>query len=112
MKWRLCLVAVVAAAVLGGFVPHGVLSGTGAAATEIVQGAEAPLSAPLSCLDATCGKGSPAAPTPSPGIVLAAVVGGLAAMALVGSHIRRRRLQAVALPAGIRHTPFHPPQFS
>ncbi|HTU37800.1 MAG TPA: hypothetical protein VMF35_07250 [Acidimicrobiales bacterium] len=111
-KWRFALVAVVAAALLGGFMPHGVLSGSESAAAQIVQAAEAPLSAPLGCADATCGKGTPAAAAPSPGIVLAAVVGGLAAVAVLGSLIRRRRLQAATLPAGVRRAPFHPPQFS
>ncbi len=112
LKWRFCLVAVVAVAVVSGLMPHGVVSGSQAAASEIVQVAESPLSLPISCLDATCGKGAPAAPAPSPGVVLAAVVGGLAALALAHSLIRRRRLQAAVLPAGIRDPLFHPPQFS
>jgi hypothetical protein len=112
LKWRFCLVAILASAVIGGLVPHGALSGTESAALEIVQVAEAPLAAPLNCLDASCGKGSPAAPAPSPGIALAAVVGGLAGIALARSVIRRRRLQAAVLPAGIRDPLFHPPQFS
>jgi hypothetical protein len=113
MKWRFCLLAIIAAAVVGGLMPHGAVNGTETAATEIVQAGESPLSVPISCFDATCGKGTPAAPAPSPGVALVvAVVGGLAALALIPSIIRRRRLQAAVLPAGIRDPLFHPPQFS
>ncbi len=112
VRWRICLLAIIAATVVGGVMPHGAISGTEAAATQIVQVGESPLSVPISCFDATCGKGTPAAPAPSPGVALATVVGGLAALALTASIIRRRRLQAAVLPAGIRDPLFHPPQFS
>ena len=112
VKWRFSLVAIIAVAVLGGVMPHAIIVGAEAGSTEITQVAEVPLSAPLTCLDATCGKGSPASPAPSPVLVLVAVVGGLAALASGGSRLRRRRLQAAALPAGVRRPPFRPPQFS
>jgi hypothetical protein len=112
LRWRLCLVAIIAATLVGGFMPHGVLAGTQSAGTDLVQVAENVVSVPLNCIDATCGKGSPAAPAPAPGIALAAVVGGLVAAAAVSSVIRRRRLQGGVLPAGVRDPLFHPPQFS
>ena len=110
--WRFFLVAIIAAAVIGGFVPHVSLSGAESTATQIVQAGESPLSVPISCFDATCGKGSPPAPAPSPGVALATVIGGLAVFAVARSMIRRRRPQPAALPAGSRDPLFHPPQFS
>jgi hypothetical protein len=112
LRWRVGLVAIIAAAVVGGFMPHGVLSGADTSATEIMQLAETPLSVPLNCLDATCGKGSPAPAAPSPGVALVAIVAGLAIAAAAAARIRRRPSQAVALPAGSRDQLFHPPQFS
>ena len=76
---RLVLVAVLAAAIVGGMLPHAALSAVPGRTAEIVQAAEAPLAGPLHCLDATCGKGAPSAPTPTPGVVLAAVIGGVVA---------------------------------
>jgi hypothetical protein len=112
LRWRIGLVAIIAAAVVGGFMPHGVLSGAGTSAAEVAQLAETPLSAPVNCLDATCGKGSPAPSAPSPGVALVAIVAGLAVAPAATARIRRRRGQAVALPAGSRDPLFHPPQFS
>jgi len=111
MKWRLALAAVIAATVVGGFMPHTVLSGAQATTAEMVQVAE-PLSVPLTCVDATCGKGSPAPAAPAPAVALAAVLAGVAVAALVASAIRRRRASVVPLPAGSRNPLFHPPQFS
>jgi len=112
MKWRFGLLAIIAAAVVGGFMPHGVLAGAGADATEMVQIAEAPVAVPLHCLDATCGKGSPAPAAPTPTVALAAVLSALAAVAALGATIRRHRTQTASLPAGARDPLFHPPQFS
>ncbi len=104
--------AIVAAAVLGGFLPHGVLSGADGSVTQVVRAVEGPVSVPVGCADATCGKGSPAPGAPSPGIVLMAVVAGALGVAAAAAFIRRRQVQALALPAGIRDPLFHPPQFS
>jgi hypothetical protein len=112
LRWRVGLAAVIAAAVVGGFLPHGALSAAGDSATQVVRMAEVPLSAPLNCGDATCGKGSAAPSAPSPGIALAVVVGGLAVAAAAVAGIRRRHAQAVALPDGARDPLFHPPKFS
>ena len=112
LRWRVGLAAIIAAAVVGGFLPHGALSAAGDATTQVVQVAEAPLSAPLNCSDATCGKGSPAPAAPSPGIALAVVVTGFAAAAAAVTSIRRRCGQAAVLPQGARDPLFHPPKFS
>jgi hypothetical protein len=111
-RWRIGLAALVAAVVVGGFVPHAVASAAETPVTQVVQLAETPISGPVSCLDATCGKGSPAPAAPAPGIALVAVVGGLVTLAAAAALIRRRRAQVVALPAGRLDPLFHPPQFS
>jgi hypothetical protein len=108
-RWRIGLAAIVAAVVIGGFVPHAVLSGAG---TSVVQIAEAHVSVPVSCVDATCGKGSPAPAAPAPGVALAAVIEGIVTAAAAVGLVRRRRGRTLALPAGTRQAQFHPPQFS
>lgn len=112
MRWRLGLVAIIAAVVIGGFVPHGTLPGTEKSAAELVQVAEAPLSVPLHCLDATCGKGSPTSPAPTPTVTLAAVVAAATGAAAMGNARRRRRRQTALLPVGATMTLDRPPQFS
>jgi hypothetical protein len=109
---RLLLVAVLAAALVAGFVPHGALSGASTRATEIVRTVEAPLDWPLRCLDATCGKGAPTAPAPVPGVVLAAALGGMVTALVLSTSARRRRLRAVPLPGGVTDPFFHPPKSS
>ena len=112
IRWRIGLAAVIAAAVVGGFVPHAVFSVTDASATQVVRAVEAPLSGSGICADATCGKGNTAPAAPSPGIALMAVVAGALAVAAAAACVRRRRGQHMALPAGARDPLFHPPQFS
>jgi hypothetical protein len=112
IRWRIGLAAVIAAAVVGGFVPHAVLSVTDASATQVVRAVEAPLSGSVNCADATCGKGNTAPAAPSPGMALAAVVAGVLGVAAAAGCARRRRGQHLALPVGARDTLFHPPQFS
>jgi hypothetical protein len=112
LGWRFGLVAIVAAAVVGGLVPHAIVSGAGNAATEMVRVADATVSAPVTCLDATCGKGSPAPAAPSPAVALAVVLGAAVIVAATRAMIRRRRAQLLALPDGVRDPLFHPPRFS
>jgi hypothetical protein len=111
MTWRVGLVAVVAAAVLGGLVPHVVASPESAGAA-MVQAIESPLASPTSCTDATCGKGTPTPAAPSPAVALVAVLGGLAVAAAAAALIRRRSAVVGALPRGRQDRLFHPPQFS
>jgi hypothetical protein len=112
MRWRIGLVALIAAAIVGGIMPHGALSVADSTATQVARVAEVPLTGPAHCLDATCGKGSPAPAAPSSGVALVGVVAGLVAAAAAAASIRRRRGRAFALPAGERDPLFHPPQFS
>ena len=112
MRWRFGLVAIIAAAVVGGFLPHGALSVVDTSSTQVVHTFEAPLSGSANCADATCGKGNTAPAAPSPGIALVAVVAGFVGVAAAGAALRRRRGQLLALPVGARDPLFHPPQFS
>ncbi len=109
---RLVLVAVLAAAIVGGMLPHAALSAVPGRTAEIVQAAEAPLAGPLHCLDATCGKGTPSALTPTPGVVLAAVLGGMVAAFALSAAATRRRLRPSPLPSGVTDPFFHPPKSS
>ena len=73
---------------------------------------EEPLSAPVSCADAVCGKGAPAPSAPSPALALVAIVGAAAVAALAVMAFRHRRTHSAPLPAGVRHGLFRPPRFS
>ena len=110
--WRFGLVVIVAAAVVGGLVPHALLSSAGGAATEALTVVDSTVSGPVTCLDATCGKGSPAPAAPSPGVALAAVLGAAVIVGATRAIIRRRRGRVLALPAGTGDPLLHPPQFS
>ena len=112
LRWRIGLVAVVAAAVLGGLVPHAVASGSESVGASMVQAVESPLVFPTTCTDATCGKGAPTPSAPTPGIALAAVMAGLVVAAAAAALIRRRPAWIGALPRGRPDPLFHPPQFS
>jgi hypothetical protein len=109
---RLGFMLVAVAAVLAGFLPHAALSAAERSRAEIVRAAESPLSAPSMCLDAACGKGSATPAAPTPGVALAAVLGGVAGAVVTGVAVRRRRTRRSALPTGSRDPLFHPPQFS
>jgi hypothetical protein len=112
-RWLWCLAAVLAATVLGGLMPHSVLSAPdGLAPSTITLRAEEPPVAPSGCLDASCGRGAPAAPTPALTIAaVAAVLAGVAALAALRT-TKRPRLATVALPRGTVLALFRPPQFS
>jgi hypothetical protein len=110
MRWRLATVALMAGAVVGGFVPHAALWAAESTGAQMVQLAESPVATPSACTDVTCGKGTPASAAPSPAVALAVVVGGLAAAAMAASLLRRRRPRLAPLPAGAPDPLFHPPQ--
>jgi hypothetical protein len=112
VSWRLALVALMAAVVVGGFVPHAALSAAESTGAQMVQRAESPVATPSACTDVTCGKGTPASAAPSPAVALAVVLGGLAAAAIAASLIRRRRPHVAPLPAGAFEPLFRPPQSS
>lgn len=112
-RWRVALAAVIAAVIVGGFLPHGVLSlaGDASATTEMLQAGEAPFAALPNCAD-ICGKGSPASPVPTPMVALAGVLSAVALAAVLAARARRRPDQVVPLPAGAPDRLLRPPQFS
>lgn len=112
VRMRLALVAIIAAAIVGGFMPHAVLSTAQSTATELVQVAEAPLASLPNCVDVTCGKGAPAPPAPAPMVALAGLLSGLAVVVIVAGRLRRRPAHVLALPAGSPNPLLRPPQFS
>ena len=112
LRWLIGLVVVIATAVVGGFMPHGAPSAVESSAIQVIRVVEAPLSAPLHCADATCGKGSPVPAAPTPGVALAVALAAIVAAAAAVTGVRHRRGQQVTLPAGVRDPLFHPPQFS
>jgi hypothetical protein len=111
-RLNLALAAVVAVAVLGGLVPHSVMSGMATMTRPAVAILEEPLSVPVSCADAVCGKGSPVPSAPSPAVALVAVVGAAVVTALAAIAFRHRRSHPAPLPAGVRDALFRPPRFS
>lgn len=107
------MVTVIATAFVGSFAPTALLDlATPIRDTQTVLLAEEPPTAPIGCLIASCGKGSPAPATP----VL--TLAGLAAVAAVAarciSPVRRRRTPSapISLPRGVALPLLHPPQFS
>ncbi|HWD54500.1 MAG TPA: hypothetical protein VG346_05225 [Acidimicrobiales bacterium] len=112
VRSRVALVAIVAVAIVGGFLPHGLLAPAQSTAAEAVQLVETPLASLPACADVTCGKGTPAAPAPAPMVVLAGVLGGLAVVAIAAGRLRHRRAQVTPLPAGSPNRLLRPPQFS
>jgi hypothetical protein len=111
-RWRVALAAVIAAAIVGGILPHAVVSTAQSATANMVQAVETPLGAIPNCVEATCGKGSPAAPALAPMVALAGVLSGLALAAIAAARLRRHRARTAPLPAGAPDPLFHPPQFS
>jgi hypothetical protein len=111
-RWRWSLVAVIAAAALGSFLPSALLTAHAPSRTMAALTAQEPSVSPTGCFIASCGKGSPAPAAPT--LTLAAVATLAAAAVLVAARSRRigRRQFSTALPRGIALTLFHPPQFS
>jgi hypothetical protein len=112
LRWRWILVAVMAAAVLGGILPQALLGGTQAPAEMTVLAATGPPTFPSGCSGASCGRSAPAAPAPILTIAGVAVLAA-AVVTLSGRGISRRiRSRAHTLPRGTTMVLFRPPQFS
>jgi hypothetical protein len=112
LKWRWCLLVVIATAVFGGFAANAASSAAlQASRTATVLEAEVPLG-PMSCFDASCNKGAPTQATPPLSIaaVSATVAGAL--VYAVNRLTKRIRLAVARLPQGSPTVLFRPPQFS
>jgi hypothetical protein len=73
---------------------------------------ESPLTAPTTCADATCGKGSPAPAAPVPAVALATALTGLLVVAAAAGALVRRLRATGPLPTGVCDPRYRPPQFS
>jgi hypothetical protein len=112
LRWRWSLVVVLAAMVLGGFMPQALLSQPFLPVSPAAMAIQDASTVPSGCTGVSCNKGAPAAPTP------ALTIGALAAMTAavvgaVGSRAFRRICSLVrTLPRGTIPFLFRPPQFS
>jgi hypothetical protein len=112
LRWRWSLVVVLAATVLGGFMPQALLSGTHAPASMDAISQTGPPTFPSGCAGSDCGKSTPVAPTPSLMIAALAGMAGALACAAAGPVSRRIRSRRRSLPRGTARVLFHPPKFS
>jgi hypothetical protein len=112
VRWRWSLVLVLAALVLGGFIPQALLTGTHAPASMTVASRTGPPTFPSGCSGASCNKSSPGAPTPSLTIAALVATVGIVGAAALNRFSRRNRSGTHALPRGSILTLFRPPQFS
>lgn len=100
-----------AAIVLGGFMPQAVLSGSHVPG-DTFQVAEGPPTFPSGCSGTACARSTPVASTPVLTIAALLAIAG-AVVAASGSGLARRlRSRAHGLARGIALTLFHPPRFS
>jgi len=113
LPWRWCLVVVLAATLLGGFMPralpagsHPVMAGTTALS------AEGPPTFPSGCTGDNCGRSAPVAPVPVLTIAALAAFAGI--MTSGGARRTTRRIRSLvhALPRGAAVFLFRPPRFS
>jgi hypothetical protein len=111
LGWRIGLVGIVAAAVLGGLVPH-VTVQAAETTTTVLEAGPLLVPDPVNCADATCDKGSPAPASPSPTGTVVAVLATVVAAAAALCAYRNRREQVAALAPGSPDPLFHPPQFA
>ena len=112
MKWRVGLVAVVAAAVLGGLVPHAVASGSESIGVTMVQAVESPLASPDDLYRRHLRQGHADSGRAHARNCPGRRAGGLVVAATAAALIRRRPAWIGALPSGRPDPLFHPPQFS
>ncbi len=110
LRWRWSLVVVLAAIVLGGFMPQAFLTGARAVTSPIALTPAGPPTFPSGCTGTSCSKSAPVAPTP---VLTIAGLAGLVAIVLKhsgGRFSRRIRNFAFRLPSGTVTPLFHPPQ--
>jgi hypothetical protein len=112
VRWRLSLVVVLAAVVLGGFMPQALLSKPFLPVSPTALATEGTPTAPSGCTGVSCNKGSPGAPTPSLTIAALAAMTGVVLQAAGGRASRRIRSLVRSLPRGTVPFLFRPPQFS
>jgi hypothetical protein len=112
LRWRLSLVVVLAAIVLGGFMPQALLGKPFLPVSPAAMALQGEPTAPSSCTGVSCNKGSPGAPTPTLTIAALAAMTGVLVQASGGRIWRRLRSLVHSLPRGTVPSLFRPPQFS
>ena len=112
LRARLSMVVVLAAIVLGGFMPQALLTGTYAGAGQMAVARSGPPTFPSGCAGTSCSKSAPVVPAP---VLTIAAVAGMTGVLLKASRrgwSRRIRSLVHRLPRGVTSSLFHPPQFS
>jgi hypothetical protein len=110
-RWRWSLVVVLAAVVLGGFMPQALLNGSHASASTTDIAPAGPPTFPWACTGASC-RSAPATPTPVLTIAALAALAGVIVSASTARWARRLRATLHNLPRGAATVLFRPPQFS
>ena len=111
-SWRWCLVVVLAATVLSGFMPRALLSDSHPAAAITTLSAGGSPAFPSGCTGADCGRSAPVAPMPVLTIAALVAVAAIVVGASAGRATRRMRSLAQALPRGASVILFRPPRYS
>jgi hypothetical protein len=109
---RWSLVVILAAIVLGGFMPQALLSKPFLPVGPVAMADQGEPTVPSNCTGVSCNKGSPAAPTPTLTLAALAALTGVLVHASGGGIWRRIRSLAHSLPRGTVPSLFRPPQFS
>lgn len=112
LRWRWSLVVVLAAMVLGSFIPQAFLHGALTPASMTTVAPQGPPTFPSGCAGTNCGKSAPTPATPALTIAALTAAAALAVRVAAGYRSRRIRPQSHVLPRGSLATPFHPPKFS
>ena len=112
LRWRLSLVVVLAAIVLGGFMPQALLSKPFLPVSPAAMAIAGEPTPPSGCTGVSCNKGSPAAPTPTLTIAALAALTGVLVSPSAARIWRRLRSLVRSLPRGTVPFLFRPPQFS
>jgi hypothetical protein len=112
LRWRWSLVVVLAAIVLGGFMPQALLSKPFLPVSPMAVALQDAPAFPSGCTGVSCNKGAPAAPTPALTIVALAGLTAAVVRAAGGRASKRIRSLVRTLPRGTVPVLFRPPQFS
>jgi hypothetical protein len=111
LRWRWSLVVVLAAIVLGGFMPQAMLSGSHLP-SDTFQVAEGPPTFPSGCSGTACARSTPVPATPVLTIAALLAIAVVAVAAGGTGPARRVRRHVHGLARGIALTLYHPPRFS
>jgi hypothetical protein len=110
LKWRWCLLVVIASTAFGVFIPNGQPSAAPQPSRTATLLAEELVAGSITCFGVSCNKGAPAPITPPLNIAaVCAVVTGVIAFAMTRV-TKRIRPKVVPLPQGHLTVPLRPPR--